>query len=213
MKAMIFDMDGTLFQTNLILEGALEKVFEELRKNGLWTGQIPIEQYREIMGVPLPVVWETLCPHHSIETHRQSNEFFHLQLIELIKGQKGALYPDAEDILEALSTKYTLYIASNGQKEYLQAITDTYKLNRFIKHTYSIQSIPSGHKSDLVKRIILENGIKNGVVVGDRLSDIQAAKDNGLLAIGVNFDFAHPSELKQADQVINSLKELLDLEV
>lgn len=65
----------------------------------------------------------------------------------------------------------------------------------------------------MVKRIILENRIKNGVVVGDRLSDIQAAKDNGLLAIGVNFDFAHPSELKQADQVINSLKELLDLEM
>lgn len=30
-SAVIFDMDGTLFQTNLILEAALEATFEQLR--------------------------------------------------------------------------------------------------------------------------------------------------------------------------------------
>ncbi len=31
-KAIIFDMDGTLFQTNLILDPALEETFDVLRK-------------------------------------------------------------------------------------------------------------------------------------------------------------------------------------
>ena len=35
-KAFIFDMDGTLFQTNLILEPALDATFDVLRTNGLW---------------------------------------------------------------------------------------------------------------------------------------------------------------------------------
>ena len=210
-KAIIFDMDGTLFQTNLILEPALESTFDELRKIGLWSGKAPIEKYREIMGVPLPVVWETLCPSHSLENREKSNEFFHKQLIELIRSNKGALYPNAERVLETLSEKYKLYIASNGQVEYLRAIVEVYRLGRFIESTYSIQLMPSGHKSHLVKKVIQENNIQIGAVVGDRSSDINAARDNNLLAVGVNFDFAQASELKSADIVINDLEALLNL--
>ncbi|MGV2503256.1 nucleosidase, partial [Priestia megaterium] len=51
-------------------------------------------------------------------------------------------------------------------------------------------------------------GIKSAAVVGDRLSDINAAKDNNLLAVGCNFDFAQADELAQADVVIDDLIEL-----
>ena len=53
--------------------------------------------------------------------------------------------------------------------------------------------------------------IKKAAVVGDRLSDINAAKDNGLIAIGCNFDFAQEDELAQADLVIDDLIELKTL--
>lgn len=64
-KAIIFDMDGTLFQTHKILENSLEETFTYLRDHDLWEKETPIQKYREIMGVPLPVVWETLLPKHS----------------------------------------------------------------------------------------------------------------------------------------------------
>jgi len=56
--------------------------------------------------------------------------------------------------------------------------------------------------------IIDKYGITHGAVVGDRISDINAAKDNGLVAIGCNFDFAQEDELAQADIVIEDLNEL-----
>ncbi|MFJ8261088.1 HAD hydrolase-like protein [Rummeliibacillus sp. NPDC094406] len=208
-QALIFDMDGTLFQTNLILEPALIATFDVLRKNNLWDEDTPIDTYREIIGVPLPVVWKTLCPSHTLLIREKSNEIFQEKLIELIKAKKGSLYPNAEFVLERLSIDNSLYIASNGQEAYLQAIVDTYDLNRFIKKVYSIQSISSGQKSDLVKKVMNENYITGGAVIGDRLSDIMAAKDNKLTAIGVNFDFAQAEELKQADKVIDHLIELL----
>jgi phosphoglycolate phosphatase len=210
-KAFIFDMDGTLFQTNLILEPALDATFDVLRTSGLWQGETPIEKYREIMGVPLPVVWETLCPMHTIEIREESNVLFHVKLIEQIRNHQGALYPYAEQTLAALSENYPLYIASNGQVDYLQAIVETYQLERFIKGIYSIQSIVSGHKSDLVKRVVEENEIQNGVVVGDRSSDIQAAHDNQLQSIGVRFDFAQDNELQKADIIIDDLTALLNI--
>ncbi|WP_397538930.1 HAD hydrolase-like protein [Rummeliibacillus pycnus] len=208
-QALIFDMDGTLFQTNSILEPALIGTFDVLRKNNLWYEDTPIDTYREIMGVPLQVVWKTLCPSHSLEIREKSNSIFQEKLVELIKNKRGSLYPDVESVLEKLGSDHELYIASNGQIEYLKAIVDTYSLERFIKKVYSIQSIPSGQKSDLVKMIISENKITTGAVIGDRLSDIMAAKENGLTAIGVNFDFAQMEELKQADKVIDHFIELL----
>ncbi|MDM5250682.1 HAD hydrolase-like protein [Lysinibacillus sp. G4S2] len=212
-KVIIFDMDGTLFQTNLILEPALSATFDVLRAKGLWQGDTPIETYREIMGVPLPVVWETLCPMHTVEIREESNALFHVKLIEQIRNRQGALYPNAEQTLATLAENYHLFIASNGQVEYLQAIVETYQLQRFIKGTYSIQSVSSGHKSDLVKKVIEENDILGGAVVGDRSSDIQAARDNQLLSVGVRFDFAQEIELQNADIVIDNLNELLYLKL
>ncbi|TKI88387.1 nucleosidase, partial [Bacillus cereus] len=72
----------------------------------------------------------------------------------------------------------------------------------------SIEQIQSLNKGDLVKSIMNNYDIKEAAVVGDRLSDINAAKDNGLLAIGCNFDFAQEDELAHADIVIDDLIEL-----
>ncbi|MGM9949736.1 MAG: HAD-IA family hydrolase, partial [Lysinibacillus sp.] len=207
--AIIFDMDGTLFQTNLILEPALEATFDVLREEKLWEGAAPIDKYREIMGATLPEVWRTLCPNHPEETRERSNALFHEHLIQLIKGDKGALYEQVEQTLEQLSSKYPLYIASNGQVEYLKAIVEVYRLERFIENTYSIELIDSRNKSELVQLVKAENDITGGFVVGDRASDIRAAKDNGLTSIGVRFDFSQESELKQADYVVESFAELL----
>lgn len=54
LQALIFDMDGTLFQTDKILELSLDDTFDHLRSLQLWDTVAPIDKYREIMGVPLP---------------------------------------------------------------------------------------------------------------------------------------------------------------
>lgn len=206
--AVIFDMDGTLFQTNLILEPALETTFEHLRQIGQWTGATPIEKYREIMGVPLPVVWETLCPEHTPSVQENSNHIFQLALIDEIKSRNGALYEGVESTLMRLSEKYPLFIASNGQTAYLQAIAETYQLTKWIRGIYSIDLIASGNKSELVATVLKDNNIQSGYVVGDRSSDIQAAFDNQLTSIGVRFDFSHEAELEKADFIVNNFSEI-----
>ncbi|MFF2479921.1 HAD-IA family hydrolase [Paenibacillus sp. NPDC058071] len=207
--AVIFDMDGTLFQTDKILEPALEDTFTRLREQNRWNRETPIETYRQIMGVPLPVVWEHLMPEHAEDERQQANEQFQSLLITQISAGRGALYPEVEEILADLKRNgFELYIASNGLVAYLQAITDYYQLDRWVTETFSIEHIPSQHKSDLVQAIKRKYGIRHGAVVGDRLSDIKAAQDNGLVSIGCHFYFAQPDELAHADHVIRSFSEL-----
>ncbi|MFF2754421.1 HAD hydrolase-like protein [Psychrobacillus sp. NPDC058041] len=207
--SLIFDMDGTLFQTDKILEISLENTFNYLRESKLWDKETPIEKYREIMGVPLPVVWENLLPNYSKEVHELANEFFHDQLIANIKEGKGALYPHVVEVFSYLkSNSYSIYIASNGQIEYLKAIVDYYELDQWVTETFSIQQVQTDDKADLVSTILKKYEIREGAVIGDRLSDINAAKKNGLTSIGCRFDFSQEAELSQAELVIDDLQEL-----
>lgn len=208
-QSLIFDMDGTLFQTDKILEISLEDSFNHLRSLNEWDKETPIDKYREIMGVPLPKVWEALLPNHSIEVRERTDAYFLERLIENIRSGKGALYPNVKEVFSYLKeNNCTICIASNGLAEYLTAIVNYYNLDNWVTETFSIQQIESLNKSDLVKTIVEKYDITNGAVVGDRLSDINAAKDNGLVAIGCNFDFAQEDELSQADIVIDDLIEL-----
>ena len=208
-QAYIFDMDGTLFKTHLILEPALEATFTELRKQQLWSGETPIQIYRDIMGVPLPVVWQTLCPHLSTEQQQQANHFFQQALIDEIESGRGSLYEDVETTLAKLAHDYPLHIASNGNLPYLEAIVETFQLQDTFTSVHSIDAIASGNKSELVQSILDDFGYTNAIVIGDRLSDFKAAKDNKLASVGVDFDFAQIEELKQADRVIKKFSDLL----
>ncbi|UNP79333.1 NIF family HAD-type phosphatase [Bacillus mycoides] len=209
LQALIFDMDGTLFQTDKILELSLDDTFDHLRSLQLWNTITPIDKYREIMGVPLPKVWEALLPNHSNEVREQTDAYFLERLIENIKRGNGALYPNVKEVFSFIKeNNCSVYIASNGLTEYLQAIVSYYDLDQWVTETFSIEQIHSLNKGDLVKSILMKYDIKEAAVVGDRLSDINAAKDNGLIAIGFNFDFAQEDELAHADLVIDDLMEL-----
>lgn len=202
-RSLIFDMDGTLFQTETILELALDGA------EGGWTGETPTQMYREIMGAPLQEVWETLLPDHSNKARDQMNDYFQKTLVDHIKSGKGALYPHVLEVLHALkNNNYTLYIASNGLTDYLHAIVEYYQLDQWITETFSIEHIQTLHKSDLVQAIAKKYKLNNAVVIGDRLSDIRATKDNGFIAIGCQFDFAQENELAVADFIINDFLEL-----
>ncbi|WP_214754484.1 HAD family hydrolase [Exiguobacterium sp. s16] len=211
-QAVIFDMDGTLFRTETILERALDEAFERLRNEGQWQGATPIATYRNIMGVPLPVVWETLLPYHETAVREATDTYFLMRLVENIKSGNGALYPGVTALLEQLSAMgHTIFIASNGLIPYLEAIVSHYGLNRWVTETYSIEQIETLDKGDLVAQIVAEYDIQDGFVVGDRLSDIVAAKANGLIAIGCRFYFSQDDELRQADHIIDGLAEILDI--
>ena len=96
---------------------------------------------------------------------------------------------------------------------YLTAIVRQYGLDRWLDGVYSIEDVASSQKSDLVAYILSGHQLTETVVVGDRMSDFQAAKVNGLPAIGCRFDFSNEAELEQADAVIEDLQELMQLDL
>ncbi len=96
-QAIIFDMDGTLFQTHRILGPALEVAFTKLRQAGKWHDATPLDTYEAIMGVPLPQVWATLLPAHPETDRKQMDDWFQQALIERIQSRARRLVSGCGD--------------------------------------------------------------------------------------------------------------------
>jgi phosphoglycolate phosphatase len=207
--AVIFDMDGTLFQTETVLVPALHKTFDRLRCEGLWQGDTPVEEYLRILGVPVLEVWRQLMPQADEAVRGRAAAWFLDDIIAEIEQGNGRLYPDVLPTLAALADQgIPLFVASNGRSRYLAAIRTAFQLGRYFIDFYSLDRFSLPSKSALVKQLLNDYEMERAVMVGDRRSDIEAAKDNGIWSIGCRFGFANDEELREADIVIQRFGEL-----
>ncbi len=61
-QAMMFDMDGTLFETETVLLPAYHRTFEQLRSEGLYEGETPSESIiLGSLGMLLEDIWARVC--------------------------------------------------------------------------------------------------------------------------------------------------------
>ena len=78
-EAMIFDMDGTLFQTETLLP-AYHKLFDILREEGHYEGETPDEELMlGCLGMLLEDIWKIVIPNGTPAAHRRADELL-LQL-------------------------------------------------------------------------------------------------------------------------------------
>ncbi|MFC3418043.1 HAD hydrolase-like protein [Salinicoccus hispanicus] len=211
-KAVFFDMDGTLYRTELILELSLTQTLERLDAMDISYIEYPVDRFKEIMGVPTNEVWKHLLASPNEEDIRTSNDILQENLVANINARKGNLYKEVEVVLTHIKKQgYNIYIVSNGDEAYLDAIYKKHGLEGLVDGVHSINSVTTSNKSDLVRKVIESEKVDIGYMVGDRASDFKAGKENGLEVVGCNFYFAVDEELKEADHVIDSLEELKQL--
>jgi phosphoglycolate phosphatase len=210
--AIIFDMDGTLFETEPVALKAYYKTFDKLRSEGLYNGPTPTdEMLLNQLGKTLQEIWETLLPGCDKEVHKKADEWMFIFEKELIESGEGNLYPGVKEVFTILKKRgYSLFVASNGREDYIQAIVDYFQLNDLFVDLYSAGRFQTKSKIDLVRRLINTFNIKEGTMVGDRHSDVEAGKTNGLKVIGCMYGFANDKELQGADRIITSFYELND---
>ncbi|GEC92612.1 HAD hydrolase-like protein [Brevibacillus brevis] len=210
--AILFDMDGTLLQTEKLSTPAFIRTFDQLRQKGLWQGETPDErELVNVLGMTIEQIWDKLLPGASEEAIRSADDFLLDNEIQLLKERVTELYPDVISTLEKLHEKgFALFVASNGQEEYIDAICQEYELKPLMTDLYSAGRFRTHSKNDLVAKLLSDYKIGQAIMVGDRHSDVEAGKTNGLFTIGCDFGFAKPGELDGADVIITSFSQLLN---
>ena len=213
-EAMIFDMDGTLFKTETLLVPVFHKVFDQLRKEGLYTGDTPPEELiLSCLGMLLPDIWRRVIPDHDEQVHRRADDLLLEFELEGLQQLATELYPQVAETLRELSARgVRLFVASNGLEHYVKGVAKAHGIASLFEGLYSAGEFQTATKVDLVKLLLDQHGITRAWMVGDRSSDVEAGKRNGLVAIGCAYaGFGDDRELAGSDVRIHTFDELISL--
>ncbi|GIQ69874.1 HAD family hydrolase [Xylanibacillus composti] len=210
-EAILFDMDGTLFQTETLLIPVHERLFDRLRQDGLFEGDTPsVEIMLSSLGMLLAHIWERVMPGAGAEVHKRADDLLLELEIEGLRRGEGELYAGVRETLEALSGMgIRLFVASNGLPEYVKEIVEVKGLSPYIEESYTAGEYQTATKADLVRLLLDKHNIRHAWMVGDRSSDVEAGHANGLKVVGCAYaGFGKEDELANADRTIASLNEL-----
>lgn len=216
-KAIIFDLDGTLFQTEQVAVPAFHRTYERLEGQGLYRGPRPSDdQVTSVFGMTPSDIWARLLPEASEQVKETADTWWLQDELDCLAEGMGELYPGVAESLEVLGGHgWRLFVASNGLGPYVRGVLRVFGISSLFEGIYSAGEQKIFQKERLVAKLMAEHKVSSGWMVGDRSSDVRAGKANGLQVLGCRYadfpQFSDENELEGADEVIGSFNELLPL--
>jgi phosphoglycolate phosphatase len=201
-QLLIFDMDGTIFESHKATFKVLKKAFADMGIDSPLSEQA----VKDRMGEPAEQFFGALLGPVHFPRWQEIMEKYDAKI-----PQFGSAFPGVPETLDALKSRgYKLALCSNCARDYFEAVllkTQTRSYFDFAECYGDDQLI----KSQLVKKVMREKfpGLK-AAVIGDRIHDIDAARDNGALAVGVLYGYGK-TEPQQADITIEKFAKLLEI--
>jgi phosphoglycolate phosphatase len=198
---IIFDIDGTLLETERVTVPAVQRTFAAhglpVPDHGTICGFFgrPVETYEAWLAEQCP---PGMAPQIVAETNA-----LELRLI----GSEGRLYDGAREVLEELHAGCVLAVCSNGPDDYVNEFLDAHRVRQYLAAVRARGTRYSG-KVEMVAEITAMGLGRPVIVVGDRHDDIEAAHANGALAVGAAYGFSGGEELAGAQARISSIREL-----
>jgi phosphoglycolate phosphatase len=213
-QAMIFDMDGTLFRTETVILSAYHATFDQMRREGVYVGETPPEERMlGSLGMLLEDIWKRVLPDASRQVRERADELFIRYEMEEIRAGRGEFYPEVVPTLRKLRERgIRLFVASNGLEAYVKGVVKYNGLEEEFEGLYSAGEYQTRSKVDLVRILLDKHRIDSAWMVGDRSSDVEAGRENGLFTVGCAYaGFGDDAEIRDADAIIASFGELLEL--
>lgn len=194
---VVFDLDGTLFQTAPCVVKAVHRLFYEQR-----IPRIDDEIIVQNIGKKSLEFLQAILP-DGMEPKRIYQRFHEIEQEELTKN--SLLFPGIKAMLHHLKLKgYLLAVCSNGSMEYIKSVLSNTGILDCFHQLYSASA--SVDKVEWIRR--LKEKQSSIIVVGDTLSDIKAAQKNQLPSIGVSYGYAKADELLSATFLADSAENI-----
>lgn len=200
-KGIIFDLDGTLWNSTEQVVKAWNRVLEDCNDTNY---RMSAEDLQKLMGKTIKEIASIIF--REVSEQRALEIVKHCCLVELIYLEKhgGVLYPNLEETLNNLNKNYNLYIVSNCQEDYIETFLNYHKLGRYFSdyENHGRTSLPKGEN---IKLVIERNNIDKAVYVGDTQSDYDAAELAGIPFIHARYGFG---KINLKTSFINNINEL-----
>jgi phosphoglycolate phosphatase len=188
--SIIFDLDGTLWDSTGVVAEAWQAAKEEV---DFVKEDITADMVKGITGMTYKAIFEKLFPYLDEERREEYKAIAAKKELETLYTKGGEPYPQLEETLAHLSAKYKLYIVSNCQSGYIEVFFKTSGLEKyFLGHQcYGTKNMP---KADNIKDIVNDHQLTAPVYVGDTMGDYNAAKQAGVPFIFAAYGFGKVEE-------------------
>ncbi|MCC9041781.1 HAD family hydrolase [Myroides sp. M-43] len=199
MKNVIFDLDGTLWDSRSSIVNAWNQVF--VRRG---YELINADKLTPLIGLSQKDIIRSLYKLSDKEINDLQRELSSEELLYLRK-YGGVLYQDVEKCLNTLKKDYNLFIVSNCQDGYIEVFLEYYQLQNLFQDFESAGRTKM-EKSENIRQVINRNNITDTVFyVGDTEYDLISARKNNIPFIFVDYGFGNTQDY---DFVIKEFKEL-----
>ena len=202
-KAILFDLDGTLWNALDTITEAWNKAMKEHNLKYSFS----LETMKSFMGLTpketAPLAFKDVDLNKGLE-------YFALCLNEEIKYLRihpGKLYEDEEEVLKELSKHYPLFIVSNSDKGYIEDYLNAYDFNKYFKD-HVCAGDTDLEKWQNILYIKNKYQLEKIIYVGDTKKDLNESIKAGVKFIHASYGFG---EIEEEVLKISKLRELPDL--
>jgi phosphoglycolate phosphatase len=205
-KLLAFDVDGTLFTSEAILHRAYSEAIADYNNSSGSTITVPnVGDILAQIGNPGKKIFKTLFPEMDTRDYGHLSNLVRERLINDINEGSGTLYTNVYETIEFFyKTGYSLRIASNGGKNYVEAIVKHYGIDKFFGPLVSLDGESILDKGDILNTYKSVTGIRSWemVMIGDRKSDLLAARKAGCPFIGFTGGHGALQEINEIDSIL-----------
>ena len=204
--AVIFDVDGTLWDTTDLVAEAWNKAVAEfgIRRTEPITGDILKREF----GKPMNVIMENLFPGVTAQAIPELMKLYSKYEYEFLEScEDELLYPGVVEVFETLSKKCKVGIVSNCQPGYIQLFLEKYKLGHCVVDT-ECHGATLLSKGENIKLLMERNGIENAIYIGDTIGDYNAAMYAGIPFVFAKYGFG---EVEEPYKAIDDIRQVLEL--
>lgn len=202
-QGLIFDLDGTLWDSTEVIRPVWNRVLAEHGRAALSKAD-----FDALMGLTKAAIAAKVFPTLTEEARIAIvDECFRCEQLRL-RVVGGRLYPRLRETLEALRGNWQLYIVSNCAPGYLEAFFEAHALRGCFDdwETHGGTGLSKGENTRLVCE---RNGLDRAYFIGDTASDAAAAAEAGLPFIHAAYGFGAVPEAKWRIESVDGLPALL----
>lgn len=199
-KFLIFDVDGTLNQTELY---AVESYQKALLKR-----KIVVDNARIIscIGMNPKQIFRELVGSTNEDKYKEWEKEIKVNESNLLL-KKAKPFEGIKETLNTLKMDgYRLAICSNAYRKNIEIVLEVLGLSDFFE---TIASLEMGNNKTKSLRNLLEKlKPEMACMIGDRKFDLDAARSNGIWFIGCEYGYA-PTEILNANYVVQNPKDII----
>ena len=209
MVRLLLDYDGTLHDGRFLYTPAFQTAYQVLVDRGYrpprtWRP----EETAVWLGITPQAMWEAFAPDVPEPLRRTCSQIILEEMLRRTAAGEARLYPGVPAVLEALrGAGYSLILLSSCQRSYLEVHRQQFGLDRYLDGSFCTQAwgwAPKWAVFPAIRRAFPGEY----AVVGDRASDGEAARRNGLPFVGCAYGYGTPEELAGAAARISAPEEL-----